>query len=93
MEYLGWTLTRPTITNRGKDSRVYAMNKNGDSFIAESIDAAMRGVIIRETLVSNCCGAREQSTSEDGGALFDRYTNICSDCRELCHFVPEVEFY
>lgn len=68
------------------------MNKNGDSFIADSIDAAMRGVMIRETLVSDCCGAREQSTNEDGD-LFDRYTNICSDCREFCYFVPEIDFY
>ena len=31
-----------------RDSRVYAINKRGESFIAVSIDAAMRHILKRE---------------------------------------------
>ena len=48
MEYLGWTLTNPAKTKSPTDSRVYAINKKGESFIAESIDAAMRHILARE---------------------------------------------
>ena len=48
MEYLGWTITNPAKTTNPKDSRVYAINKKGERFIAVSIDAAMRDIIARE---------------------------------------------
>ncbi len=92
MEYLGWTLTNPAKTKSPTDSRVYAINKKGESFSAVTVDAAMRKIMIREILVSDCCGAGEQSANE-GRRLFDRNTNICGDCREECYFVPEVDYY
>ena len=48
MEYLGWTLTSSEKTKSPTDSRVYAINKKGDRFIAVSIDAAMRHILARE---------------------------------------------
>jgi hypothetical protein len=42
MEFLGWTITNPAKTRNPEDSRVYAINKKGESFTAETIDAAMR---------------------------------------------------
>jgi len=48
MEYLGWTLISPEKTKRPTDSRVYAINKKGESFTAVSIDAAMRNILARE---------------------------------------------
>ena len=48
MEYLGWTITIPAETTNPKDSRVYAVNKRGESFAAETIDAAMRIIMGRD---------------------------------------------
>jgi hypothetical protein len=92
MEYLGWTITNSAKIKNQKDSRVYANNKRGEGFTAVSIDAAMRLIKIKENLVSDCCGAQEQSTNE-GEPLFDRDTNICGDCLEECFFVPEADYY
>jgi hypothetical protein len=92
MEYLGWTITNSAKIKNQKDSRVYANNKRGESFIAVSIDAAMRLIKIKENLVSDCCGAQELSTNE-GEPLFGLDTNICGDCLEECFFVPEADYY
>ena len=48
MEFLGWTITNPAKTENPKDSRVYAINKKGESFTAETIDAAMRVIMERD---------------------------------------------
>ena len=48
MEYLGWTITDPAKLKNPKDSRVYAINKKGERFIAVSIDAAMRRILEME---------------------------------------------
>ncbi len=48
MEYLGWTITNLAKSMNPRDSRVYAINKRGESFIAVSIDAAMRHILKRE---------------------------------------------
>ena len=48
MEFLGWTITNPAKTGNPKDSRVYAINKKGESFTAETIDAAMRIIMERD---------------------------------------------
>ena len=48
MEFLGWTITNPAKTRNPKDSRVYAINKKGESFTAETIDAAMRIIMERD---------------------------------------------
>ena len=92
MKYLGWALTNTAIKKNPMDSKVHAINNKGDSFSAISIDAAMRGIMLRAVLVSDCCGAREQLTGESE-PLFDRYTSICGDCREHCGFVPEADYY
>jgi len=49
MKYLGWTITDPAKLRNPKDSRVYAINKKGERFIAVTIDAAMRRILERET--------------------------------------------
>ena len=48
MEFLGWTITNPAKTRNPEDSRVYAINKKGESFTAETIDAAMRIIMERD---------------------------------------------
>ena len=48
MEYLGWTITDPAKLKNPKNSRVYAINKKGERFIAVSIDAAMRRILERK---------------------------------------------
>ena len=48
MEFLGWTITNPAKTRNPKDSRVYAINNKGESFTAETIDAAMRIIMERD---------------------------------------------
>jgi len=48
MEFLGWTITNPAKTRNPKDSRVYAINIKGESFTAETIDAAMRIIMERD---------------------------------------------
>ncbi len=48
MEYLGWTITDPAKLRNSKDSKVYAINKKGERFIAVSIDAAMRRILEME---------------------------------------------
>ena len=48
MEYLGWTITDPAKLKNPKNSRVYAINKKGERFIAVSIDAAMRRILEKE---------------------------------------------
>lgn len=48
MEFLGWTITNPAKTGSPKNSRVYAINKKGESFTAETIDAAMRIIMERD---------------------------------------------
>ena len=48
MDFLGWTIADPTNTKNLKDSKVYAINKKGESFTAETIDAAMRVIMERD---------------------------------------------
>ena len=48
MEFLGWTITNPAKTRNPKDSRIYAVNRKGESFTAETIDAAMRFIMERD---------------------------------------------
>ncbi len=48
MEFLDWTITNTAKTGNPKDSRVYAINKKGESFTAETIDAAMRVIMERD---------------------------------------------
>lgn len=93
MEYLGRTITNPAITKNPKDSRVYAINKKGESFtaVSVSVDAAMRKIIIMGHMVSDCCAAREPS-SRQGEPLFDRDKGICSDCWAHCNFIPAAEY-
>ena len=47
MEYLGWTMTDPAKLGYPKESVVYAINKKGDKFTADSIDHAMRIIRIK----------------------------------------------
>ena len=47
MEYLGWTMTDPAKLRNPLDSTVYAINKRGERFIAETIDEAMRVIRIK----------------------------------------------
>ena len=48
MEFLGWTITNPAKTRNLESSRVYAINKKGESFTAGTIDAAMRIIMERD---------------------------------------------
>jgi len=48
MEFLGWTITNPANTRNPENSRVYAINKKGESFTAGTIDAAMRIIMERD---------------------------------------------
>ena len=48
MKFLGWTITNPAKTENPMDSRVYAINKKGESLTAETIDAAMRDIMERD---------------------------------------------
>jgi len=47
MEYLGWTVTDPEKLGYPGESVVYAINKKGERFTAESIDHAMRIIRIK----------------------------------------------
>ena len=51
MKYLGWAITNPAKIGNPKDSRVYAINKKGESFTAETVDAAMRVIMEREIAI------------------------------------------
>ena len=48
MDFLGWTITNPAKTRNTENSRVYAINKKGESFTAGTIDAAMRIIMERD---------------------------------------------
>ena len=47
MEYLGWSVTDPAKLEYPEESVVYAINKKGERFIADSIDHAMRIIRIK----------------------------------------------
>ena len=47
MEYLGWTLTDPSKLGNPRDIIVYAINKKGEGFTAETIDEAMKTIRIK----------------------------------------------
>ena len=47
MEYLGWTITDPAKLRNPRDSMVYAIDRRGESFTAETIDSAMRIIRVK----------------------------------------------
>lgn len=47
MEYLGWTLTDPSKLVNPREFMVYAINKKGEGFKAETIDEAMKTIRIK----------------------------------------------
>jgi len=47
MEFLGWTITDPAKLRNPADSTVYAIDKKGDGFTAETMVSAMRIIRVK----------------------------------------------